>query len=429
MYRISKPITITLIIVILLISSITAFATNTDVLEARNGVVRVLCDDPFGPSIGTAFVIAHVENTTFLVTNWHVVASNPFEIYIILDNNFGTRSRAWVIPLSEDEEFDLVFLAVENSLLNHKALPLAPSSTVNASDRVYALGFPGASDSSALSEILLPSTIDDITITSGIISRMQSAFMPYRFFQTDAAINPGNSGGPLLNENGAVIGINTMKNIQGNVDNVGFSMYIDYIIDICEAEEIPYILYSPELQEEPDNPSDENAEDPEGANNGNISPGYEDTDAVTQGGSTNTTMIIVIVLIVVVLLVLIIGIVLILKHSKRGSNASDKSAENRELVILTGSMTGHTVMIHDGETISIGKDPNYANLLLTSDYTNVSRNHCAISYDENKYYVTDCSSNGTFYKNGSRLIKNVRTPVKIGTILNLANENCRIKLK
>ena len=72
----------------------------------------------------------------------------------------------------------------------------------------------------------------------------------------------------------------------------------------------------------------------------------------------------------------------------------------------------------------------YSADIFVEDYSKVSRLHCTVSYSEKseKYFVTDCSSNGTFYENNTRLAKGVRTPVEPGTTLLLANENCKIKL-
>jgi serine protease Do len=66
------------------------------------------------------------------------------------------------------------------------------------------------------------------TVTSGIFSgeRQQGT---QRLLQTDAPINPGNSGGPLLNEAGAVIGINTM--VVRGAQGLGFAIPIEAALE------------------------------------------------------------------------------------------------------------------------------------------------------------------------------------------------------
>jgi len=98
--------------------------------------------------------------------------------------------------------------------------------------------------------------------------------------------------------------------------------------------------------------------------------------------------------------------------------------------VLSGAMVGKQFETIDGITLTIGKDKNHADILLDKSYNKVSRVHCTITFDRegNKYYVTDCSSNGTYIENGRSLTKNTRTAVKRGAVLKLADHNCRIKL-
>jgi serine protease Do len=55
--------------------------------------------------------------------------------------------------------------------------------------------------------------------------------------QTDAAINPGNSGGALVNGNGAVVGINSMKVARQEVEGIGFAIPVDAALPIAEKLE------------------------------------------------------------------------------------------------------------------------------------------------------------------------------------------------
>jgi S1-C subfamily serine protease len=62
------------------------------------------------------------------------------------------------------------------------------------------------------------------TVTSGVFSGERSAG-EQRLLQTDAPINPGNSGGPLLEENGEVVGINTL--VLRGTQGIGFAIPIE----------------------------------------------------------------------------------------------------------------------------------------------------------------------------------------------------------
>ena len=83
------------------------------------------------------------------------------------------------------------------------------SDVAKTGDRIYVLGYPGASelDLTATGEALEP------TLTSGVISAERKTTDGFRLLQTDAAISGGNSGGPAFNEKGEVIGIATLTTI------------------------------------------------------------------------------------------------------------------------------------------------------------------------------------------------------------------------
>ena len=121
-----------------------------------------------------------------------------------------------------------------------------------------------------------------------------------------------------------------------------------------------------------------------------------------------------------------------LEESRENENQITEDAERSTgfIQVTNGSMNGFSVPIKDGETLYLGKDPKVSNLVFTSDYKNVSRMHCAVTFDAkaNRYFVTDSSSNGTYLISKKRLIKGKRTPVNINTVLILANDECTVLL-
>ena len=92
----------------------------------------------------------------------------------------------------------------------------------------------------------------DYSVTSGIVSALDREISSddgttFTAIQTDAAINSGNSGGALVNSNGELIGINTMKYAGTGIEGIGFAIPISSATNIIEqliefqAVKRPYI--------------------------------------------------------------------------------------------------------------------------------------------------------------------------------------------
>ena len=84
------------------------------------------------------------------------------------------------------------------------------------------------------------------SVTTGIVSALNRTVTTQdsqtgetvtnnNLIQTDAAINPGNSGGALLNENGEVIGINSVKYSSTDVEGIGYAIPMSVAKPIIES--------------------------------------------------------------------------------------------------------------------------------------------------------------------------------------------------
>jgi serine protease Do len=68
------------------------------------------------------------------------------------------------------------------------------------------------------------------TVTSGIFSAYRKmADSNATYLQIDAAINPGNSGGPLIDNQGNVLGVNTM--VAKEAEGIGFAIPIETVLE------------------------------------------------------------------------------------------------------------------------------------------------------------------------------------------------------
>lgn len=161
-----------------------------------------------------------VSEDGYILTNSHVIADGNAEDIKVLFKD-GKEHEAKLIW--KDSALDLAVIKVEAKGL--KAAELGDSDKMNIGETAVAIGNPLGLEF-------------ERTVTSGIISGLNrsidvsSAYSMEGLIQTDASINKGNSGGPLLNKNGQVIGINTLK--LNTVEGMGFAQPINIVKPIIE---------------------------------------------------------------------------------------------------------------------------------------------------------------------------------------------------
>ena len=165
----------------------------------------------------------------YILTNNHVVSSSSSEsnsYYQITDAGkvtvtlFGDETEYEAKIVGQDEQTDLAVIKIEKSGLTKAEF--ADSDSVKVGEFAMAVGNPVNMNS---------------TVTTGIVSAVNrkitdSDGKTYTCIQTDAAINSGNSGGALVNSEGKVIGINTLKLSGTGIEGIGFAIPINSTTDI-----------------------------------------------------------------------------------------------------------------------------------------------------------------------------------------------------
>ena len=180
--------------------------------------------------IGSGVII---DDQGHILTNAHVIdgASQSGSVTVIFDD--GSTAEAKVVGTSETNDLAVIKVDGVDGLT---PATFAKSDSLQVGQTVVAAGAPlGLSES----------------VTSGIVSNTARPVRSgsnndavYLAVQTDAAINPGNSGGPLVDLNGAVVGINssiasTGSNADGGQSgNIGIGFAIPSDVAVRVAGEL-----------------------------------------------------------------------------------------------------------------------------------------------------------------------------------------------
>lgn len=172
-------------------------------------------DDEIEQSSGSGVIIS---SDGYIVTNNHVV-ENATSLTVIL--NTGKEYTGKIV--GKDASTDLAVVKIDAKDLTFAQM--GSSSSLRVGELAVAIGNPLGQEFAG-------------TTTQGIISGLNRSVTvdnkTMNLIQTDAAINPGNSGGALVNEYGALIGINTVKISSETLEGLGFAIPIDEVKPIVQ---------------------------------------------------------------------------------------------------------------------------------------------------------------------------------------------------
>ena len=201
--------------------------TETDTLKTAidkvyDAVFLIEATTRGGKSTGSGFAYKTDDKNGYIITNAHVI-SNATEVKVI--NSKGETYEAKI--LGSDEYADIAVLSTNVSNVS-KVAQIGDSSKAELGDTIFTVGSPLGSEYFG-------------TVTKGIIAGKNrlvgSSTIMLEAIQIDAAINEGNSGGPLLNINGEVIGVNSMKIASEKIEGMGFAIPINTVMSYVDRLE------------------------------------------------------------------------------------------------------------------------------------------------------------------------------------------------
>ena len=185
--------------------------------NAGGSILNNVSSDDLG--LGTGIIVS---DNGYILSNSHVTGDKFSICYVTIDEN----TYKGLVVFSEPD-LDLSIVKVNAKELN--PIILGDSTKLKVGNKVYAIGNPIGYEFKR-------------TVTSGIISAINRTIkieeeenVSYisNLIQTDATINPGNSGGPLVNSEGEVIGINTVKIT--SAEGIGFAIPINVIKPVIKS--------------------------------------------------------------------------------------------------------------------------------------------------------------------------------------------------
>ncbi len=158
-----------------------------------------------------------ITDNGYILTNQHVAGNKYSNCYVTLeDGKIYDGNVVWA-----DNNIDLAIVKINKNNLEY--LQLGDSDEINLAEDVYAIGNPLGMD---FQKTVTKGIVSSLNRTIKIEGENENVYME-DLIQTDATINEGNSGGALINSDGKLIGINSVK--ISNAEGIGFAVPVNIV--------------------------------------------------------------------------------------------------------------------------------------------------------------------------------------------------------
>jgi S1-C subfamily serine protease len=200
------------------ITAVVATARQSVVTITTNGVSpRGLSADQVPTGVGSGIIVTA---NGYILTNRHVIEGSSSLTVALAD---GTEYPATLVKVSETTDLALVKIDATGLV----AATIGDSSAIQVGQTAIAIGSPLGTFTETVTKGIISGLGRTITVRDEQTGRPTQLT---DLIQTDAAINPGNSGGPLLDDSGAVVGVDTA--IAGSAQGIGFAIPISAASDL-----------------------------------------------------------------------------------------------------------------------------------------------------------------------------------------------------
>ena len=193
---------------------------NAVAQKALPSVVSINVTTSDGEGVGSGVVLDTDGN---IVTNYHVIEGAQS-----ISVSTGDASYDATV-VGSDESSDLAVIKIDAGDAALTPIEVGDSSTLQVGDWVMSLGSPFGLEQSVSTGIvssLYRSTMLQNTSGNTIYTNL---------IQTDATINPGNSGGALVDDEGRLVGINSLiESYSGSSSGVGFAIPGNYAVEVAQ---------------------------------------------------------------------------------------------------------------------------------------------------------------------------------------------------